>query len=114
MVGVRVRKLLALGVLFAGILATTAGCGVITPTQDILIKNDTSRWVQISGCGSDPVALNPGEEGPAEVSAGGKTKACDVYNSDTVYIGCLMITADASTVNKVSDFKRYVRESQCL
>src|SRR5437667_45328 len=81
---------------------------IYTPTQDVIVINDTQHEVEASGCGSDILTLKPGESGTFDVPKADSHAACLLYNIQGNYSGCLLAPATPGSPRtlKVSALRR--------
>jgi len=115
----RPHALIACALLAASAIAL-AGCAalpfVFTPTVQMSVRNDLSQTVWVSGCGSDPLELQPRESGRIDPNVGDTHAACFVYDDGNDYLGCLIIPAEQIRSGghaAVSHLRRNVSEQSC-
>lgn len=81
---------------------------VLTPTTEVDILNDTSQELTVSGCGSDPATLKPGQSVIMDPDWMDPRAACTVTFHDTTdYLGCLPIPTTEYSNGMTVQLSRY-------
>jgi hypothetical protein len=88
-----------------------------TPTTTLRIQNDSAETLTISGCGSDPATLSPGQQVDIDPNLHDANAACTVYEGNTgIELGCLYTPTtrytNGSTI-RLSAMVRGIPASRC-
>lgn len=62
-----------------------------TPTVEAFVLNDSGQTVSVSACADDPLTITPGHEVAIDPNRKDPRSACLIYDSNTRYVGCLVL-----------------------